>query len=262
MALAQLQQAFVAYLRRDDMPLPAGTDERHMRVYRELFFNNVNGFVSNAYPVLKSLHTEAQWLALVKDFFARHDCQSPLFIDIAAEFLDYLCREQASALDAMPFMLELAHYELLELQVSVAVDSSAPWLEPTELQALEQLAAKLQLAVTARVAQYQFEVDRISPDFRPDSVAATPVFFCVYRDREEEVRFLRLNPMTAQLLAKLQQTPLSFTRLLAWLAETFPQFPEPQLCQGALTTLAELAVLGIIRKQPTTAIQATTPCQA
>ncbi len=48
MALAQLQQAFVAYLRRDDMPLPAGTDERHMRVYRELFFNNVNGFVSNA----------------------------------------------------------------------------------------------------------------------------------------------------------------------------------------------------------------------
>lgn len=101
-------------------------------------------------------------MALVKDFFARHDCQSPLFIDIAAEFLDYLCREQASALDAMPFMLELAHYELLELQVSVAVDNSASWLEPTELQALEQLAAKLQLAVTARVAQYQFEVDRIS----------------------------------------------------------------------------------------------------
>ncbi|MCE9793008.1 putative DNA-binding domain-containing protein [Shewanella indica] len=262
MALAQLQRAFVAYLRQEDMPLPAGTDERHMQVYRELLFNNVNGFVSNAYPVLKSLHTEAQWLALVKDFFARHECQSPLFIDIAAEFLDYLCREQASALDAMPFMLELAHYELLELQVSVAEDDSAPWLKQADIQALEQLAAKLQLAATAKVAQYQFEVDRISPDFRPNTVSPLPVFFCVYRDLEEEVCFLRLNPMTAQLLAKLQQTPLSFTRLLAWLAETFPSFSEQQLCQGAATTLAELAALGIVRKQPAAAIPTTTFCKA
>ncbi len=37
MALAQLQQAFVAYLRRDDMPLPAGTDERHMRYIASFF---------------------------------------------------------------------------------------------------------------------------------------------------------------------------------------------------------------------------------
>ena len=55
---------------------PADVEERRMAIYRDLFFNNVDGFVSSAYPVLKSLYTEQAWQRLIRHFFSMHDCKS------------------------------------------------------------------------------------------------------------------------------------------------------------------------------------------
>lgn len=108
MDFKQVQQSFIDYIRDPQKPVPSGVPLERMQVYRELFFNNVMGFVSNAFPVLKSLYSDSQWQALVQAFFSQHDCKSPIFIDIAGEFLQFLQFEYSPAESDPPFMLELA----------------------------------------------------------------------------------------------------------------------------------------------------------
>jgi len=62
MKFQQVQQDFVAYLRSPEQSKkPADVAQQRLDVYRELLFNNVSGFVSSAFPVLKSLYKEHAW---------------------------------------------------------------------------------------------------------------------------------------------------------------------------------------------------------
>ena len=93
--------------------------QRRMDIYRTLFFNNVAGFIQNGFPVLHSLYNEEQWQALILRFFIEHQCSSPYFIHISKEFVEYLSNEYQPVKSDPPFMAELAHYEWLELALSV-----------------------------------------------------------------------------------------------------------------------------------------------
>lgn len=248
MDFKQVQQSFMAYIRDPSQPLPPDTDLRHMTVYRELFFNNVMGFVSNGFPVLKSLYSEEDWLVLVQDFFSQHDCQSPIFIDIAGEFLHFLQQTyQAKAKDPA-FMLELAHYEWLELVVAVAQESDDERIITPEQIPLQPLC----LSRTAKVAQYHYEVLHIRQDYRPEQRLDTPLFFCLYQDDQCEVCFLQLNPLSAQVLAFLaEQGTARLDLLLSWLIATYPQLAPQTIEQGCLQLLEQLAIKGIVRHSMT-----------
>src|SRR6185295_3414878 len=99
---------------------PAGIEARRMKIYAELFYNNVEGFLANAFPVLRRITPDLRWHATVRDFFARHESHEPLFHRIAAEFLRYLGRERHRARGDFPFLRELAHYEWVELALAVS----------------------------------------------------------------------------------------------------------------------------------------------
>ena len=84
------QKALTDWLRDPaSVPAPAGMERRRLDVYRELFFNNVAGFVENAYPVLQALTEATEWQRLVAGFFAKHRCHTPYFREIAREFLAF-----------------------------------------------------------------------------------------------------------------------------------------------------------------------------
>ncbi|MXR67618.1 DUF2063 domain-containing protein [Shewanella sp. JBTF-M18] len=243
MSFTQVQQSFIDYIKDPSSPLPQGTDARRMGIYRELFFNNVKGFVASGFPVLCSLYDEDAREALVQQFFVTHDCQTPIFIEIAQEFLLFLQNEyQLSEQDPI-FMLELAHYEWLELVVATAPDNRQS--QPLDEQSLEK--APLALSLAARVAQYYFEVQRISSDYRPEAPSEQPNFFCIYRDADDEVCFLQLNPLAAQVLAYIgQQDGVDFTALCDWLEALYRQMPRQQLVEGCRQLLADMAQRGIV----------------
>ena len=114
------QHEFAAYIRDpENNPVPADVKEQRMDMYRELFFNNIEGFLSGNFPVLRKILNDRQWFALAQDFFAKHPCKTPYFSQIPEEFLDYLQNERDSSED-LPFMLELAHYEWVEMALSIA----------------------------------------------------------------------------------------------------------------------------------------------
>ncbi|MEY3882570.1 MAG: hypothetical protein RIQ94_3366 [Pseudomonadota bacterium] len=62
------QDKFAAYIRDPENNLPPSDVKEHrMIMYRALFFNNIEGFLSGNFPVLKTLLKETEWLALVQD---------------------------------------------------------------------------------------------------------------------------------------------------------------------------------------------------
>ncbi|MBV7315150.1 DUF2063 domain-containing protein [Shewanella sp. NIFS-20-20] len=243
MDFKQIQQSFIDYIKDPSQALPLGTEQRHMQVYRDLFYNNVHGFVSNAFPVLKSLHTASDWDQRVNLFFAHHDCHSPLFVDIAGEFMQFL-QQQPPSFFKWPFELELAHYEWQELVVAVAAN------EPQANVLLPQEVADyvIRLAPFAVVLSYHYPVQHISQDFIPQTVAEQPQHFCIYRDHQDQVQFLQLTQLAAQALFILQQQPASLTYVSDALAQHYPSVDPVQIQQGLMSLLSSLAELGILRK--------------
>jgi hypothetical protein len=101
-----------------------------MRIYRDLVYNNIAGFIAGAFPIVKTVLSEDHWHSMVRDFIAHHNSQSPYFLEISQEFLAYLTHERTATEQDPPFLVELAHYEWVELALDVA-DEELPQLHET-----------------------------------------------------------------------------------------------------------------------------------
>ena len=90
---SDIQRAFAAHIREPNLhPAPTDIEDRRMKIYRELFYKNIEGFVSSAFPVLRKLYNDTHWHQMVRDFIHRHQSKTPYFFEISEEFLAYLER--------------------------------------------------------------------------------------------------------------------------------------------------------------------------
>jgi hypothetical protein len=240
-AFQEVQYAFAAHLRDPQRrAAPRGIEPRRMKIYRELFYNNVEGFLANAFPVLRRITSDTRWHALARDFFARHESHQPLFHRIAEEFLRYL-EHTRRVKDDPPFLRELAHYEWVELALSVS-----PVAEPRANPRGDLLAKIPVVSPLAWPLSYAYPVHRIGPDYLPDEPPAQPTHLVVWRDRDDEVRFMEANAVTARLLQLLAPGRLTGRKALERIARELkhPQ-PEAVVAEGA-AILKGLRERGII----------------
>ena len=115
----QTLYAFAGHIRDpDNVPAPEGIEERRMAVYRELFFNNIRNLLATMFPVIRKLHSDDKWHALIRQFMQHHRAETPYFLQLPQEFLAFLQNEYELQDDDYPFLLELAHYEYVELALS------------------------------------------------------------------------------------------------------------------------------------------------
>ena len=125
---ADTQRVFADYMREPSrQPPPEGIEQRRLNIYRDLVFNNIESFLGGTFPILKSLMEASVWQGLVNEFIAGHQCQSPYFLKISEEFLDYL--QQGGGADTLadkPFLQELAHYEWVELALDISTETLPP----------------------------------------------------------------------------------------------------------------------------------------
>lgn len=199
----QTQCAFAAHLRDPDAnPAPPDIEDRRMKIYRELVYNNIESFIAAGFPVLRQLIADQLWHSLVRDFVSRHCSHSPYFLEISQEFLKYLQEERQPLTTDPPFMLELAHYEWVELALDVAEDD-IPGL-PSD--PVDVLSEALQVSPLAWRLSYQYPVHLIGPEYQPTEPPEQPTFLVVYRNREQSVKFLESNAVTIRLL-QLLETP-------------------------------------------------------
>jgi hypothetical protein len=237
------QDEFAAYIRDPQRnPAPADVKESRMIMYRELFFNNIEGFLSGNFPVLRKILNDQQWFALVQDFFVKHPCQSPHFSQIPEEFLDYLQNERDGSGD-FPFMLELAHYEWVEMALSIAKEEVV-YGNPDLNNFFKQSVC---LSPLAWSLAYQYPVHKIAPVFLPLEPPEQLTFLIVYRNSEDNVNFIEITPMTYRLLEIIQEhEKLLVEDCLQQVAEE-SNHPDPEMIiAGGLQILKELAEKTII----------------
>jgi hypothetical protein len=196
--LARLQEEFAGHIRDPDrQEPPPDVENRRMHIYRRLFFNNIDSLLSSNFPVLRSIYDDADWRGLVRDFYAEHRCQTPLFPEVAKEFLRYLQDHRGIRDGDPPFMLELAHYEWVEL--ALTIDEREHSDVPAD-PAGDLLDGCPVLSPLAWPLSYRFPVHRIGKSFQPTEAPDDPTHLLVYRNREDEVRFMTLNDVTRLLI--------------------------------------------------------------
>lgn len=205
--LAAQQDALAAHIRDPEgTPPPPGIEERRLKIYRELFFNNVESMLAGNFPVLRRLYGDAGWGELIRAFYRDHDCQTPLFTELAREFLRYLeARADTDAgRDDTPWLQELAHYEWIELalQISEARNDDIPHDPDGDLLDGRPLVSPL-----AWPLAYVWPVHRIGPDYRPDTPPAAPTLLMLRREADGTVSFHALTPLSFRLLQRLDAEP-------------------------------------------------------
>jgi len=198
----QKQYAFAAHIRDpENNPAPSGVEDRRMAIYRELFFNNLHGLLGSTFPVIKKLHKPDKFRSLIRAFMVQHEAQTPYFLEVPQEFLAFLQDEYELQDDDFPFLIELAHYEWVELALSVSEEVNDTTKVDPDGDLLQGIPVRSVLAWTYA---YQYPVHRISKDYQPTEPGETLTFIAVCRKANDDMDFLELNPVTARLLELIE----------------------------------------------------------
>ena len=216
------QYDFTAHIRDPKAhPRPAGVEARRMKIYNELLYNNVENFLLACFPVLRQLLGSRKWAKLVRAFFATHRSRTPYFRQIPDEFVQFLQNEWTPPEGYPPYLLALAHYEWIELVLSVsnrspdrAVDAVGDLLDGVPV--LNPVLANL---------RYDWPVHRIAPR---RTVQAAETYLLVFRDASDQVAFTEINAFTARLLALLEPGTLCGRAALQQIAAE-SRHPDPAL---------------------------------
>mgnify|MGYP005994082775 CR=1 FL=1 len=233
----QYQYAFTAHIRDPkNNPKPDNVDEERMSVYREGVYNNVFESASVCFPVCQKTLGKAAWDSIMRLFFATHHASSPIFREIPQELLTFLQADE----EVPDYIKQLAHYEWVELAIGMLKVSAPNLNEATDL-----LNETPILTPAHMLLQYEYPVQKISPDFIPENKEDT--YLLVFRNQDFEVNFIELNPLTYALLELIKQG-LTGKQALTSLAEQI-QHPQPivvlEFGHGLLLDLlAQKAILG------------------
>lgn len=237
----QFQYAFASHIRDPKAyPRPRGIEARRMKIYNELLFNNTESFLLACFPVLRQMLGAQKWARLVRAFFSIHRSHTPYFRQIPDEFLQFLQTEWERPDPYPEYVVELAHYEWIELLLSVSNRSVDEAGVDTQGDLLDQRPV---LNPVLANLSYRWPVHRIGPRVK---VTAENTWLLVFRDAADQVQFVQSNAFTARLLALLEQGDLTGRAALQAIADE-SRHPQPDvLIEGGLATLQNLHARGAI----------------
>lgn len=195
-----------------------------MAIYRRLFFNNVSSLLRQGFPVLYRCLGQERWNRLIRQFLIDHRARTPLFPQLGQELIAFLSAGAVEP-DDPPFMLELAHYEWVEAALLLSDEEASPALADPNGDLLSGIPVVSPLAWSL---SYRFPVHEIGPDLQPREPGPEPTHLVVYRDRDDEVGFLKINRVTQRLLELLRgETTISGRQALLTIAEEL-RHPQPE----------------------------------
>ena len=187
----------------------SGDDQRAFRehgeallTYRELARLSLIEPLETMFPVMKALLESAErWDDCVQAFLDARLLRSGHYRDIAPTFLSWLATTGWGQ-DHWPFLLELAHAEILEVLVA-----RFPEIDPPEgLHTNPSPDDVVVLEAATQIVSYGHAVHEATeavpiPEARPTHLIA-------FRNGEGEARLMELTPATAALLVQARTLPL------------------------------------------------------
>ncbi len=229
-SLKRMQNAFSHAARGHNLTGSPEFNERRLAIYQRLLLNNLNEVISPCFPVLLSILPTDTWWSILNDFLKHYRVTTPIFHELPVFMVEYLKHHPVAD---FPFAPELAHYEWIELEVELS-ESDKTQSETGAISLLEQI---WRLSKTARLLEYQYEVDKICHDYQPLEEVKT--YLLVYQI-EGKVEFLKLNELSYQLLSMMLNESMSARDIIRLLCETHPQLNETDLVSACIPLITQL----------------------
>lgn len=223
--------------------MPAGVEQRRMQIYASLFYNTIEGLLAGNFPVARKVLGDQRWHSLVRDFVRRHPSESPLFLEISQEFLAFIeQRGQEPNVELPEFLLELLHYEWIELALSVSeLEIPEEGIDPQG----NLLEGEVVVSPLIRCLAYRYPVHQIGADHQPQVQPSESTELIVYRRRDDRVRFMRVNSLTLRLVALLSEC-LSGREALEALAGEAASLDRKVVFKEGIATLERLREAHVI----------------
>jgi uncharacterized protein len=173
-----------------------------LNVYRSLVRNGLSSVVSKILPRTRARMNEVGPGRFDRDLAAFVDAAGPRthhLRDVPAEFFVWAERRWRTDTEVLPYLPDLAAFELAHFAVGASASASAP-VATTEL-ALDRPLAFLD---STRLLDLAWAVHELPADpASADPPPRRPVRLLAYRDAEHTVRWLELTPLAAALLRRL-----------------------------------------------------------
>ena len=204
-SLFQQQNTLGLYLRDPDhCAPPAGMDVARAGVYRDLVFSNLSSLLGGTFPVLIKVLGDEHWRSLVRTFMRDYRARTPKFGEIAEEFVEFLASEPQALSEGAwpPFMVELAHYEWVEMALQQSEADPLPLSDAGLL-----LDRPLQVSPLAWPLAYAWPVQSVGPDYQPQTAPVQPTLLLVRRAEDWSVEFSALSPLAWRLLQRIEEFP-------------------------------------------------------
>jgi hypothetical protein len=244
-SLHQQQTTMGLYLRDPEhCAPPAGMDVARAQVYRDLVFSNLSSLLSGTFPVLIKMLGDEHWRSLVRIFLRDYRARTPKFGEIAQEFVEFLASAPQALSEGLwpPFMVELAHYEWIEM---VLQQSEAEPLPTGDAGLL--LDRPLQVSPLAWPLAYAWPVQRVGSDYRPEAPPAQPTLLLVRRAEDWSVKFSELSPLAWRLLQRIEEFPgLNGRAQLEGLAAEAGASGSPGFIDSGLALLRQMHGEGVV----------------
>jgi hypothetical protein len=171
--------------------------------YRELARMSLIEPLETMFPVLKALLSAADaWDPCVQAFLDARTVRSSYYRDIAPAFLGWL-DATGWGLERWPFLLELAHAEILEVLVARFPDSEPP----ADMHDDPQPQDIIILDPATQVVSYGHAVHRVS--VQSPVPQASPTHLLAYRNKAGLAKLMELTPLTAALLVQARSCSLA-----------------------------------------------------
>lgn len=225
------QAQFTAYIRNPALnKKPPKINASRLAVYKNSVFNNIVDSVSVCFPVCQIVIGKRAWQKLMRDFIANYASASPIFREIPQQFLQFL-----APIETVPtYIKQLAHYEWIELAIG---------MQQTELVAVSDLTDLLNekpvLAVASKLLAYDYPVHQISKQFKPKNTQPTKLL--VFRNIENQVKFIELNAITYRLLQLIEENEMTGKQALTLLAKEIQQADVAVIIKFGLEILMDLS---------------------
>ena len=218
-------------------------EARRLAIYQRLFFNNIQNFLDEVFPLLRGYYTDDLWNQLARTFMRKHDCQTPYFREIAREFLLYLEHEHQQQDADPPFMWDLAHYEWALFALEFAPQEiSEEGIDPKG----SLLTERLQLSPLLCSLRYYYPVHTLTKDADDVARVEQGVYLMLNRDRAHKVRCLTGNPVTARILAHVATQHQSGEDVLRAIANELGRSDVDAVISNGIVFLEQLREADII----------------
>ena len=205
--------------------IPGITSGERLETYRRLVFSVIEEFLGKAYPITQAAIGKDEWQTLVDRFFSEYPCSSPQVWRMPQELTDYVEKTSYKS-DEFPYLLELLHFEWLEIEIDNMEDGELPeYLVPKdlfhEIPVINPDHKLLQLSYPL----YELTPDILSNDEKREERKGTYLLLGFRCKETLRAKFLTLNPFSLILLKGLMPGDKTTKELLEQLPAELQKLP-------------------------------------